>query len=190
MLIDMVFPPTMIHRGRYLRALNKRPTRPLIRDSPARLSLASPSSPSHCMELLCRSVECQVVVLCGRSCPGQNKPFRAIAAVSLPFCGFWHRFEIGGTDEQRTLEAFSDEVIAINIALMVLEMKIPHRNQWKELLAVTPTFLTYVLSFVYVGIYWNNHQPRAQFHCHLNKRQPPPRRDLQERRCRLCARQP
>jgi len=55
------------------------------------------------------------------------------------------------------LEAFSDGVIAIIITIMVLEMKIPHGDQWKELLLVTPTFLSYVLSFVYVGIYWNNH---------------------------------
>src|SRR5690348_12430930 len=43
------------------------------------------------------------------------------------------------------------------ITIMVLEMKIPHGDQWKGLLPVTPTFLSYVLSFVYVGIYWKNH---------------------------------
>jgi len=43
------------------------------------------------------------------------------------------------------------------ITIMALEMKIPHGDQWKGLLPVTPTFLSYVLSFVYVGIYWNNH---------------------------------
>jgi uncharacterized membrane protein len=55
------------------------------------------------------------------------------------------------------LEAFSDGVIAIIITIMVLEMKIPHGDRWQELLPVAPTFLSYVLSFVYVGIYWNNH---------------------------------
>ena len=55
------------------------------------------------------------------------------------------------------LDAFSDGVIAIIITIMVLEMKVPHGDQWKELLPVAPTFLSYVLSFVYVGIYWNNH---------------------------------
>src|SRR3954447_187958 len=55
------------------------------------------------------------------------------------------------------LEAFSDGVIAIIITIMVLEMKIPHGDRWQELLPLAPTFLSYVLSFVYVGIYWNNH---------------------------------
>jgi uncharacterized membrane protein len=53
-------------------------------------------------------------------------------------------------------EAFSEGVIAIIITIMVLEMKIPHGDHWQELLPVAPTFLSYVLSFVYVGIYWNN----------------------------------
>jgi uncharacterized membrane protein len=48
-------------------------------------------------------------------------------------------------------------VIAIIITIVVLEMKVPHGDRWKELLPVAPTFLSYVLSFVYVGIYWNNH---------------------------------
>ncbi|HZR64912.1 MAG TPA: TMEM175 family protein [Terriglobales bacterium] len=55
------------------------------------------------------------------------------------------------------LEAFSDGVIAIIITIMVLEMKVPHGDSWQKLLPLTPTFLSYVLSFVYVGIYWNNH---------------------------------
>jgi uncharacterized membrane protein len=55
------------------------------------------------------------------------------------------------------LEAFSDGVIAIIITIMVLEMKVPHgKNLW-ALLPLLPVFLSYVLSFVYVGIYWNNH---------------------------------
>lgn len=55
------------------------------------------------------------------------------------------------------LEAFSDGVIAIIITIMVLEMKVPHGDTLNDLLTVLPIFLSYVLSFVYVGIYWNNH---------------------------------
>jgi uncharacterized membrane protein len=55
------------------------------------------------------------------------------------------------------LEAFSDGVIAIIITIMVLEMKVPHGSEAKDLLALWPVFLSYVLSFVNVGIYWNNH---------------------------------
>ena len=55
------------------------------------------------------------------------------------------------------LEAFSDGVIAIIITIMVLEMKIPHGNGLEALRPLLPVFLSYVLSFVYVGIYWNNH---------------------------------
>ena len=55
------------------------------------------------------------------------------------------------------LEAFSDGVIAILITIMVLELKIPHGDDVGALAPVVPTFLTYVLSYVYLGIYWNNH---------------------------------
>jgi uncharacterized membrane protein len=55
------------------------------------------------------------------------------------------------------LEAFSDGVIAIIITIMVLEMKIPHEGRVQDLAPLLPTFLSYILSFVYVGIYWNNH---------------------------------
>lgn len=55
------------------------------------------------------------------------------------------------------LEAFSDGVIAIIITIMVLEMKAPHGSELTDLLPVAPTFLTYILSYVYVGLYWNNH---------------------------------
>jgi len=55
------------------------------------------------------------------------------------------------------LEAFSDGVIAIIITIMVLEMKAPHGDGLKELGPLIPVFLSYVLSFFYVGIYWNNH---------------------------------
>src|SRR3974390_1806622 len=55
------------------------------------------------------------------------------------------------------LEAFSDGVIAIIITIMVLEMKVPHGENLESLAPLLPVFLSYVLSFVYVGIYWNNH---------------------------------
>ncbi len=55
------------------------------------------------------------------------------------------------------LEAFSDGVIAIIITIMVLELKVPHGVSFEELRPVLPVFLSYVLSFIYVGIYWNNH---------------------------------
>ena len=55
------------------------------------------------------------------------------------------------------LEAFSDGVIAIIITIMVLEMKVPHGESLDALVPLIPVFLSYVLSFVYVGIYWNNH---------------------------------
>ena len=55
------------------------------------------------------------------------------------------------------LEAFSDGVIAIIITIMVLEMKVPRGETLQALRPLVPVFLSYVLSFVYVGIYWNNH---------------------------------
>jgi len=55
------------------------------------------------------------------------------------------------------LEAFSDGVIAIIITIMVLEMKVPHGESLDALVPLIPVVLSYVLSFVYVGIYWNNH---------------------------------
>ena len=55
------------------------------------------------------------------------------------------------------LEAFSDGVIAILITIMVLEMKVPHGAELADLAGIWPVFLSYVLSFIYLGIYWNNH---------------------------------
>ena len=55
------------------------------------------------------------------------------------------------------LEAFSDAVIAIIITIMVLEFKVPHGTQLEDLMPLLPVFTSYVLSFVYIGIYWNNH---------------------------------
>ena len=55
------------------------------------------------------------------------------------------------------LEAFSDGVIAILITIMVLELRVPDGTDWSALRVLAPTFLSYVLSFVFLGIYWNNH---------------------------------
>jgi uncharacterized membrane protein len=55
------------------------------------------------------------------------------------------------------LEAFSDGVIAILITIMVLELKVPHGSSWSALAPLLPVLTAYVLSFVYLGIYWNNH---------------------------------
>jgi uncharacterized membrane protein len=55
------------------------------------------------------------------------------------------------------LEAFSDGVLAIIITIMVLEMKVPHGSNLVSLKPVFPVFLSYILSFIYIGIYWNNH---------------------------------
>lgn len=55
------------------------------------------------------------------------------------------------------LEAFSDGVIAIIITIMVLEIKAPHGDEFSALAGVLPAFLSYVLSFIYIAIYWNNH---------------------------------
>lgn len=60
------------------------------------------------------------------------------------------------------LEAFSDGVIAIIITIMVLEIKIPEITGWSALIALWPKFVSYIMSFVYVGIYWNNHHHTFQ----------------------------
>jgi len=60
------------------------------------------------------------------------------------------------------MEAFSDGVIAIIITIMVLEMKVPHGDSLQDLRPLAPVFLSYVMSFVYVGIYWNNHHHMLQ----------------------------
>ena len=59
--------------------------------------------------------------------------------------------------EKNRLEAFSDGVLAIIITIMVLELKVPHGSDWAAIEPLLPVFLSYVLSFLYLGIYWNNH---------------------------------
>jgi uncharacterized membrane protein len=60
------------------------------------------------------------------------------------------------------LEAFSDGVIAILITIMVLELRVPQGSDWSAVRPLVPVFLTYVLSFVNIGIYWNNHHHMLQ----------------------------
>ncbi len=59
--------------------------------------------------------------------------------------------------QKNRLEAFSDGVLAIIITIMVLELKVPHATEIGDLKPLLPVFLSYVLSFIYLGIYWNNH---------------------------------
>jgi uncharacterized membrane protein len=66
------------------------------------------------------------------------------------------------------IEAFSDAVIAIVITIMVLELKIPHGDSIRVLAPVVPVFLTYVLSYVFLGIYWNNHHHMLHATEHIN----------------------
>jgi TMEM175 potassium channel family protein len=66
------------------------------------------------------------------------------------------------------LEAFSDGVIAILMTIMVLELKIPHGSDWAALEPVVPVFVTYVLSFVFLGIYWSNHHHMLQMTSRIN----------------------
>jgi uncharacterized membrane protein len=66
------------------------------------------------------------------------------------------------------LEAFSDGVIAIIITIMVLEMKVPHGDSLADLKPLLPVYLSYILSFINVGIYWNNHHHMFQLVKHVN----------------------
>ncbi len=66
------------------------------------------------------------------------------------------------------MEAFSDGVIAIIITIMVLEMKVPHGDTLDALSPVLPVFLSYVLSFIYIGVYWNNHHHMLSVAEHVN----------------------
>jgi uncharacterized membrane protein len=68
------------------------------------------------------------------------------------------------------LEAFSDGVLAIIITIMVLELKVPHGEGLEALLPLAPVFFSYVVSFTYVGIYWNNHHHMLQATKHVNGR--------------------
>jgi uncharacterized membrane protein len=69
---------------------------------------------------------------------------------------------LGGFMHKGRLEAFSDGVIAIIITIMVLELRAPHSNEWSALRPLVPAVLSYVLSFIYLGIYWSNHHHLMQ----------------------------
>jgi len=66
------------------------------------------------------------------------------------------------------LEAFSDGVIAIIITIMVLELKVPEGADWRALQTVVPKFISYALSFIFIGIYWNNHHHLLQLVKHIS----------------------
>lgn len=68
------------------------------------------------------------------------------------------------------LEAFSDGVLAIIITIMVLEMKVPHGSEWKTLHPLIPVFISYLMSFLYIGIYWGNHHHLLHTISHVNSR--------------------
>ncbi len=68
------------------------------------------------------------------------------------------------------MEAFSDGVIAIIITIMALELKVPHEADWAAMVPLVPVFLSYTLSFIFLGIYWNNHHHLLQAVKHVNGR--------------------
>lgn len=68
------------------------------------------------------------------------------------------------------LEAFSDGVLAIIITIMVLELKVPHGAAWSDLISLMNTFISYILSFVFVGIYWGNHHHLLHTVHHVNSK--------------------
>ena len=72
--------------------------------------------------------------------------------------------------EKGRLEAFSDGVIAVIITIMVLELHVPHGGQLSDLTPLFPKFFCYVLSFINVGLYWNNHHHMFQAVRHVNGR--------------------
>lgn len=72
--------------------------------------------------------------------------------------------------DKTRLEIFSDAVIAIAMTLMVLELKVPHGADWEALKPLAPTFLAYVLSYIYLAIYWNNHHHMLHATDHIDGR--------------------
>ena len=83
----------------------------------------------------------------------QNHPFGVGAADGRPLACL----NIFFTMTKGRLEAFTDGVMAVIITILVLELKVPHAGDLEALEPLIPVFLTYILSFVYLGIYWNNH---------------------------------
>jgi uncharacterized membrane protein len=72
--------------------------------------------------------------------------------------------------EKGRLEAFSDAVIAIIMTIMVLELKVPHEANWAALRPLAPVFFSYTISFLMIGIYWNNHHHLLQATQYVNGR--------------------
>jgi uncharacterized membrane protein len=70
--------------------------------------------------------------------------------------------------EKNRLEAFSDGVLAIIITIMILELKVPHSSDWQVLIEMLPQLMGYILSFVFIGIYWVNHHHMLQMAKHVN----------------------
>jgi uncharacterized membrane protein len=69
---------------------------------------------------------------------------------------------------KQRVELFSDGVIAVLITILVLELRAPHGDEWTALMPLMPAFLSYVLSFIYLGIYWSNHHHLLQAASHVN----------------------
>jgi uncharacterized membrane protein len=82
--------------------------------------------------------------------------------------GLWKSY--GSEMSKGRLEAFSDGVIAILITIMVLELKVPLKADWSALVPLIPVFLSYVMSFAYLAIYWNNHHHLLQAIKHVDGR--------------------
>src|SRR5450432_770049 len=76
--------------------------------------------------------------------------------------------QLGNGMGKERLNAFTDGVIAVIITIMVLELKAPHDESWHGLLQQWPIFVSYVVSFTYVAIYWNNHHHLMQLVHHIN----------------------
>ena len=68
------------------------------------------------------------------------------------------------------LEAFSDGVIAIIITIMVLELKVPHSTNWEDIKSLIPLLISYVISFIMIGIYWGNHHHLLHAVTHVNSK--------------------
>lgn len=77
--------------------------------------------------------------------------------MNLEFKGFFNFSVLTRVMTTNRIEAFSDGVLAIVITIMVLGMKVPEGYDWDSLKSILPSFIAYIISFIYVGIYWNNH---------------------------------
>jgi uncharacterized membrane protein len=88
---------------------------------------------------------------------GLTPPADKASSTIVAGCAIFARRTVERPMGKGRLEAFSDGVIAILITIMVLELKVPHGATFAALATLAPVFLSYVLSFIYLGIYWNNH---------------------------------